>query len=200
MVVTESHEEPEVAELLAGGTAGIAHWTTSGDRLHRRLTPADVGHAFAGRLLDHERWSVMPEGPYRLVWCRYVEPTPRDVRLLMEALTRDCEPLSGWWARQPYWTYCRVAVTEYLSPDACLACTGTGSRRVGDSYAVCSRCEGVGRRSWSVRRRADALGVARSTFGGGPAEAAYTGRLRRLAVWDSEGLAWVRARVRGRDC
>lgn len=188
-------EEVTAGELLAGGAARIAGWPTAGDRTHRRMTGADVGHALAG-LLDGDRWRMMPPGPYRLLLCRYVEPTPRDVRLLMAALTRDCEPVQGWFARQPYWTYCRAAVTEYLSPDACRACHGTASRIVGDQMIVCPHCEGVGRRSWSRRERARALGLNESTMRGGPGEDAYLGRLRRLVQWDSRGIEWVARRMR----
>ncbi len=197
MMTAHEHDEPGVAELLAGGAARIASWPTAGERQHRRMTSADVGHLLAG-LRDGDRWRMMPTGPYRLLLCRYVEPTPRDVRLLMAALTRDCEPVEGWLARQPYWTYCRIAVTEYLSPDACPVCEGVGHRAVEAAVVACDACGGVGRRAWTVRQRADALEVARSTWHGGPAERAYLERLRRLVQWDSDGLGWLARRGRGR--
>ena len=85
----------------------------------------------------------------------------------------------------------RLAITEHFDARTCHHCHGTGTtyrwhKRKYKPFS-CPDCWGSGRKPFSVRAKARALGVHKNTWGLRDLEALYQRMLDSLSTWETHG-------------
>lgn len=86
---------------------------------------------------------------------------------------------------------CRLAITEHFSAKLCPSCRGTGeSHRMHKGIwkrIPCPSCMGSGRKPFSIRAKAAAIGVNKITWDRRQLDVLYKRMLDALSAWDSYG-------------
>lgn len=86
---------------------------------------------------------------------------------------------------------CLLAISEHFNSRTCKACHGTGLsfRWHKGKYKPfsCAQCDGTGRRPFSVRSKAKAVGIHKNTWGQRDLENLYQRMLDSLRTWETHG-------------
>ena len=131
-----------------------------------RLTPADIAAAVGMLRRPGPNGASMPDRfAQALILYKWAG---HDDAQTHRALVREIVVAISAWAAAERWrirkgrlqSLAELAIAEMISPEVCRACNGAGE--VWDSsgqQVVCEACAGVGRFPWSMRRRAQVVGM-----------------------------------------